>query len=209
MCAMKSVMLIGDSIRLGYQSAVKNALAGEFEVWGMEDNCRFAKYTLNELGRMFEGFSKDSAVAVDNALLMPGAKASGDVVYPDIIHFNCGLWDTSIVCEEDGPFTPVSEYMDYMAKILRELRKVTDKVIFATTTPVKPQNPNKKNEIITEYNRHIVEFMEREGVMINDLNALVTDNIDEFISADNIHLSEAGKTACAAQIADCIRKINE
>lgn len=205
---MKKVMLIGDSIRLGYQDDLTRELSGEFDVWGTTDNCRFAKYTLNELGRMFEGFSANSDKKTDNALLMPGASASGGITYPDIIHWNCGLWDTSIVCEEDGPFTPIPEYISYMSKILRELRKVTDKVIFATTTPVKPQNPNQKNEIITEYNKAITEFMEKEGVMINDLNKLVSENIDEYISADNIHLSECGKKACAAQIAECIRKIN-
>ena len=206
---MKKVLLTGDSIRLGYQADVIRELDGEFYVWGTEDNCRFAKYTLNELGRMFEGFSKNSTEKVDNALLMPGAKASGDITYPDIIHWNNGLWDTSIVCEEDGAFTPIPEYIDYMAKILRELRKVTDKIIFATTTPVKPENPNQKNDIITEYNKHIVEFMKKEGVVINDLNALVTSDIDRYISGDNIHLSAEGKAACAKQIAEYIRRIAE
>lgn len=206
---MKKVLLTGDSIRLGYQADVIRELDGEFYVWGTEDNCRFAKYTLNELGRMFEGFSKNSTEKVDNALLMPGAKASGDITYPDIIHWNNGLWDTSIVCEEDGAFTPIPEYIDYMAKILRELRKVTDKIIFATTTPVKPENPNQKNDIITEYNKHIVEFMKKEGVVINDLNALVTSDIDRYISGDNIHLSDEGKAACAKQIAEYIRRIAE
>lgn len=206
---MKKVLLTGDSIRLGYQADVIRELDGEFYVWGTEDNCRFAKYTLNELGRMFEGFSKNSTEKVDNALLMPGAKASGDITYPDIIHWNNGLWDTSIVCEEDGAFTPIPEYIDYMAKILRELRKVTDKIIFATTTPVKPENPNQKNDIITEYNKHIVEFMKKEGVVINDLNALVTSDIDRYISGDNIHLSAEGKAACAKQIAEYIRRVAE
>ncbi|MDD6736163.1 MAG: SGNH/GDSL hydrolase family protein [Clostridiales bacterium] len=204
---MKKVMLIGDSIRLGYQQDVIKELEGEFYVWGTGDNCRFAKYTLNELGRMFEGFSKDSTPEIDNSLLMPTAELKGDIVYPDIIHWNNGLWDTSIVCEEDGAFTPIPEYISYMSKILRELRKVTDKIIFATTTRVKPDNPNQRNEIIAEYNKYIVDFMNKEGVAVNDLNALVSSDIDRFISADNIHLSEDGKAACAKQIAQYVRKI--
>lgn len=204
---MKKVLLIGDSIRLGYQPNVISELEGEFYVWGNDENNRFAKYTLNELGRIFNAFSKNNTEKVDAALLTPTAELNKDIVYPDIIHWNNGLWDTSIVCPEDGPFTPIPEYIDYMAKILRELRKVTGKIIFATTTPVKPENPNQKNEIITEYNKHIVDFMNKEGVVINDLNALVSENTDEYISADNIHLSEAGKDACAKQIAKYIRDI--
>ena len=45
---MKKVMLLGDSIRLSYQPAVQQKLAGAAEVWGPADNCRFAKYTLWE-----------------------------------------------------------------------------------------------------------------------------------------------------------------
>ena len=202
---MKKVMLIGDSIRLGYQKNVEKEFKGEFEVWGSEDNCRFAKYTLNELGRMFAAFS-DNLNECDNAHLMPGSRIEKDIVYPDVIHWNNGLWDTSIVCEEDGPFTPIPEYIDYMSKILRELRKITDKVIFATTTPVRPDNPNQKNDIITEYNKSIVEFMKKEGVTVNDLNKLVSENIDEYICNDNIHLSEKGKEECAKQIAKYIRE---
>lgn len=205
---MKKVLLIGDSIRLGYEPAVKEALSGEYDVWGPEENCRFAKYTLNELGRIFEAFSNGTAKECDEALLQPTNTADGDIIYPDIIHWNNGLWDTSIVCEEDGAFTPIDEYISYMAKILRELRKVTDKVIFATTTPVKPINPNQKNEIITEYNKRIIEFMKNEGVMINDLGARVSEDKDRFISGDNIHLSEDGKKMCADAIAECVRKID-
>ncbi len=204
---MKKVMLIGDSIRLNYQSAVQKELEGEFDVWGIEENSRFAKYTLNELGRMFEAFSKRETVKVDGGSLTPTADVSADVVYPDIIHWNNGLWDTAIVCEEDGAFTPVDEYISYMSKILRELRKVTDKVIFATTTPVKPQNPNQKNDIISEYNKAIVEFMTKEGVVINDLNAVVNQDVDKYLAPDNIHLSDAGKEVCAKAIAEHIRRI--
>lgn len=181
---MKKVMLIGDSIRLGYQEQVAKNLEGIAEVWGSEDNCRFAKYTLNELGRMFEACGK-----------------------PDVIHWNNGLWDTSIVYPEDGSFTSVDEYLRDMSRILRELRKVTDKIIFATTTPVKPQNPNQKNEIITEYNKQIKMMMEKENVIINDLNALVSSHIDQYICEDHIHLNEAGKIVCGRRVADEILKI--
>lgn len=205
---MKQVMLIGDSIRLGYQANVENELKGQYEVWGPKENCRFAKYTLNELERIFEAFSENENQKCDEALLMPTASKNNNLIYPDIIHWNNGLWDTAIVCEEDGAFTPVEEYISYISKILRELRKITDKVIFATTTPVKPDNPNQKNDIITEYNKRVLEFMEAENVVINDLGSLVSEKIDEYICEDNIHLSEKGKDICGKAVAECIRKID-
>ncbi len=204
---MKSVLLLGDSIRIGYQPDLQKELEGEFDVWGHPENGRFAKYTLNELGRILGDFSKRETVQYNQGLLTPNAEVSGDIVYPDVIHWNNGLWDTSIVCEEDGPFTPIDEYISYMSKVLRELRKITDKIIFASTTPVKPENPNQKNEIIAEYNKHILAFMEKEGVVVNDLNAIVSENVDEYLAADNIHLSPEGREACAKAAAECIREI--
>ena len=203
---MKKVMLIGDSIRQGYQADVQEILKNEYEVWGSPDNCRFAKYTLNELGRMFKGFSANiTEKQAGNGLIAPTEALSGDIIYPDIIHWNNGLWDTSIVCEEDGAFTPIDEYISYMSKILRELRKITDKIIFATSTPVKPDNPNQKPEIIKEYNKAVTEFMKKENVVINDLYSLVNANIDAYIGPDNIHLSAEGKLACAKEVAKYIR----
>ena len=183
---MKKVMLIGDSIRLGYQSVVEKELAGEFEVWGSSDNCRFAKYTLNELERMLAACGK-----------------------PDVIHWNNGLWDTAVVYKEDGAFTPIDEYIGYMSKILRELRKVSDKIVFATITPVKPGSLNQDNEIIAEYNRRIKEYMRAENVLVNDLNALVSQDVTQYICEDCIHLSDMGKAVCGKAVADYIREVSK
>lgn len=43
---MKKILLIGDSIQQLYLPHVIQKLDGIAEVWGPEDNCRFAKYTL-------------------------------------------------------------------------------------------------------------------------------------------------------------------
>lgn len=204
---MKSVMLIGDSIRLNYQPVVENELSGEYNVWAPTENCRFAKYTLVELQRYKVAFSKEETEKIDQAKLTPTIDKTENLVYPDIIHWNNGLWDTGITYEEDGPLTPIDEYIRDMSIILRELRKMTDKVIFATITPVKP-GTHQDNDIIQEYNRRIIEFMKSENVVINDLGALVSENIDEYISEDKIHLSEKGKEACGKAVAEFIRKID-
>ena len=46
---MKKIVLIGDSIRMGYDKYVKEALAGTAEVYYPDDNCRFANYVLRYL----------------------------------------------------------------------------------------------------------------------------------------------------------------
>ncbi len=41
---MKKLILLGDSIRMGYAAYVKEKLAGAAEVLFPEENCRFAQY---------------------------------------------------------------------------------------------------------------------------------------------------------------------
>ena len=43
---MKKIVLIGDSIRMGYDKYVKEALDGVADVYYPGENCRFAQYTL-------------------------------------------------------------------------------------------------------------------------------------------------------------------
>ena len=204
---MKTVMLIGDSIRLNYQSVVEEELREEYSVWAPAENCRFAKYTLVELPRYKAAFSQAEFEKEDQAKITPTIGEIENLKCPDIIHWNNGLWDTGITYEEDGPLTPIEEYIRDMSIILRELRKMTDKVIFATITPVK-SGTHQDNDIIQEYNRRIIEFMKSENVVINDLGALVSENIDEYISEDKIHLSEKGKEACGKAVAKYIREID-
>lgn len=173
-----AVVLLGDSIRLAYQPVVTLLLQGFADIWGPEENCRFAKHTARQLPSWFA--------------------AAGQA---DLIHWNNGLWDTSILYPEDGPFTPLDEYLRYLAIILRELRKRCPKIIFATSTPVVEPHASQKNSLIEEYNQAAVDFMRKQGVMINDLYAFVYPRQQDFICDDRCHPTELGK-----KVAEIIRE---
>ncbi len=184
---MKKVLLIGDSIRqIGYGKIVPELLGSEYTVWQSEENNRFAKFTLYHLPDYFKH--------------MPD---------PDIVHWNNGLWDSCVKYVEDGPFTPIDEYVEDMLKILRELKKRTPNVIFAKTTHTRSGfnfngiNPDRRG-VVDRYNAAIVPLLEKEGVLINDLNTLI-DNDDSLICDDNIHLSQKGIEICGAQVARYIK----
>ena len=180
---MKKVVLLGDSIRLiGYGTPVAQRLSGEFEVWQPDDNCRFAKYTLRGMWDWQEN--------------MRGA---------DIIHWNNGLWD---VCHlfADGEFTPIDEYVATMLRIARILKERASTVIFATTTPVRPENPHNKNEIISAYNEALVPKLKEMGVVINDLYTPLSRDVYKYVCDDTIHLSECGISVAADMVEDIIRK---
>ena len=182
---MIKVTLLGDSIRMvGYGQMVPTLLGENFDVFQPDENCRFAKYTLRGL--------------FDWEKQMSGTK---------IVHWNNGLWD---ICNlfGDGLFTSESEYIENMLRIANILLAKYDKVIFATTTPVTPQNPYNKNSDIEKYNARIVPLLKEKGIIINDLYQLVSSDIDQYIRKDdNIHLTDAGIKVCAEQVADIIKKV--
>jgi len=76
----------------------------------------------------------------------------------------------------------------------------------ATTTPVKPANPHDSTERIAKFNAALVPELEKMGVAINDLFTLVAADIEQYIAADNLHLSEAGIDLCADAVVKAIKK---
>ena len=180
----KKIVLLGDSIRLGYGQIVPSLLGDDYEVWQSPDNCRFAKYTLRMLF--------DEAANIQNA---------------DVIHWNNGLWD----CTElfgDGTFTSEEEYLENMLRIARLLKKITPNVIFATTTPTHPEYPYTHNDKVIRFNEILVPKLKEMGIAINDLFSLVFPNIEQYISDDQIHPNETGFTACAEQVVKAIKQFD-
>lgn len=180
---MKKVLLLGDSIRLSYQALVGEKLSDRAEVVGPEDNCRFTKYTLWYVNLWVEEFGK-----------------------PDIIHWNNGLWDVYRHNIHVGIFTPLEEYLCELKRILTELRKVDTQIIWASTTPVSPNNQFCRNSDIDIYNKAAEEFMKSEDIEINDLSSRIKEDMQLFICEDYIHLTDQGKEVCAEAVTAAINK---
>lgn len=176
------VTLLGDSIRqMGYGLKVPELLGNDFKVYQPVENCRFAKYTLQAI-RTWQN----------------------DMEGSDIIHWNNGIWDVGNNWG-DGPLTPIDEYVRDMVRIAKVLKTKAKKVIFATTTAVRYDNPDTDNERIKAYNDAVVPELEKLGILINDLHSLVFENINEYIREDDkVHLTDAGIDACAKQVAKII-----
>ena len=181
----KKVVLLGDSIRLGYGQYVPELLGEDYEVWQSPDNCRFAKYTLRMLF--------DDRANMENA---------------DVIHWNNGLWDATELFG-DGTLSTETEYVENMLRIARILKGITPNVIFATTTPTHPDYFYTRNDKIDRFNEIIVPKLQEMGIAINDLNGLIKPNIEQYLSADMIHPNETGFKACAEQVTKAIKQFNE
>ena len=178
----RKVALLGDSIRLfGYGRYVPALLKKEATVFQPKENCKFAKNTLRML------FDKKEELS--------GCK---------VIHFNCGQWDVSDVVGDGILFSTDEEYVENILRIAKALLKITPKVIFATTTPVHPAHPNNRNEDIDRFNALVVPKLTALGVRINDLHALVAEDVAGNICEDHIHLTDLGAKRCAEQVARVI-----
>ena len=185
---MKNILLIGDSIRQGYDKSVKKTLEGKANVYFPEENCRFASYVLRYLHE-YKSIIKDGKV--------------------DIIHWNAGLWDSLRLFGEE-PHTPIDVYAYYIERICKRIIKIFPdaKVIFATSTRVQSEKMDKDfkryNEEIEDYNRVAVEIVKKYGFDIDDLYA-VSASLDEDSHSDPVHYyTPKGTAVFTNKVLSCI-----
>ena len=189
---MKKVLLLGDSIRMGYDDYVKEELK-ECEVfYEPEDNGRFITYEIwmfNNLNSRFGPF--------------------------DVVHFNAGYWDMNREGPNGEPETPLEDYKHNLQRLIRLIRATKAIPVFATTIPIY-DNPikdgdyeptNYRNAWVLEYNQAALEVMEEEGVKVNDLYSLLLKEKRYCKCYDSLHLTEEGYQKCAKQVAQVVREI--
>ena len=168
---MKNIVLLGDSIRMGYDKYVKEALSDVANVYYPNDNCAFAVHTLRYA---HEWKSKGGW--------------PDDV---DLVHWNAGLWD-ALELFGDEPLTSLSYYGEAIARIERRLRMLFPKAkfVFATSTPVLEEKCTKDfrrhNATIEKYNAVALEALKNTGTVINDLYPLAKSLPDDYHS-DAVH----------------------
>ncbi len=150
--SLPEMLLIGDSIRIGYCGAVAEALRGKAEVKWPNGNCQSSQSILVSLARW-----------------------RGLVSSPKVVQFNCGHWDAAHWDGDESALTTVEEYGRNLRKIIRRIRRYWPeaKIVFATTTPMNPSGEQGRNarttESIMRYNEEAVNVARSEGVEVNDL----------------------------------------
>ncbi len=190
MTARPKVLLLGDSIRMSYQPLVTEMLKDTADVVGPDDNCGFTLWTLHSIERWL-----------------------GEAGAPDIVHWNNGIHDSGHNPERSPVQIPLQTYATTIEYLLQTLRAAGGKVIWATTTPVHPDRPFDtdqwawRNEEIDEYNAAALEIMNRYGVPVNDLHAVVAADPDTYLREDMLHLSDAGMQQCAEAVTDAVRSV--
>jgi acyl-CoA thioesterase-1 len=186
------VLLIGDSISMGYTLPTRELLKGVANVHRIPTNGSSSDVGLKNL---------DAWLATDGA----------DKKW-DVIHFNWGLHDLKHwkdgKLDPAGPqVNPVDQYEKNIREIVARLKKTGAKLIFATTTPVPEGTVGRVAKDENAYNEAALRVMKAEGVAIDDLHALVEAKAADKIQLPaNVHFSGPGYKVLAEQVAASIKK---
>jgi len=177
------VLLIGDSISMGYTIPVRTLLAGVANVHRIPANGGPTKSGVANLARWL---------------------GSGKW---DVIHFNHGIHDLRHMADGKRQVEP-ADYEANLRALVAKLKATGAKVIWATTTPIPdgPLTPPRTFGKVAEYNAIAARVMREEGVAIDDLNARITPRLADLQTPHDVHYKPEGYAFLAEQVAAEIRR---
>lgn len=169
------IVLVGDSIRMGYQPFVQQKVGSRAEVWGPAENCGHSLVHRESL----------AAWAIETK--------------PDVYHFNCGIHD--LVPIDSARRFALSGYVRNLKLIVKRLKGETRaRLIWATTTPmlvprdgVTPKSRCRLDRDVQRYNAAALAVMNDNAIEVNDLYQAIMDaGVEECLSDDKCHMAPKG-----------------
>lgn len=185
------VLLIGDSISIGYTVAVRDKLQGKANVLRAPTNC---------------GPTSRGVEALESWL------GTGKW---DVIHFNFGLHDI-VYYSADGKTrveptvagarhqVPSEQYEKNLRTIVERLKKTGATLIWCSTTPVPEGSGGRVADEAKDYNAIAAKIMQEEKIAINDLHAFALPKLKEIQLPKNVHFTPAGSAVLGEQVAQTI-----
>ncbi len=184
------VLLIGDSISIGYTIAVRKQLTGVANLHRIATN----------------GGPTTNGLANIDAWL-------GDKKW-DVIHFNWGLHDLKYQ-DDKGQLVkdpkqghqqvPVEAYEQNLRKLVARLKQTGAKLIWCSTTPVPDGAGGRIKGDELKYNAAAERVMKDAGIAIDDLYSFALPKLDKIQLPANVHFSPEGSAVLAEQVALSIR----
>ena len=178
------VLIIGDSISMGYTEPVRARLKGKAIVERIPAN----------------GGPTTRGLANIDKWLRDGQW--------DVIHFNWGIHDLRHMNGGRPQVGPV-DYQKNLRALVAKLRGTGAKLIWASITPI-PQPPLKPERTFgdeTEYNAIAAKVMEEHGIPINDLHGYMLPRFAEFQKPQDLHYLPEGYEFLADKVATAILKV--
>ncbi|TWU58194.1 SGNH/GDSL hydrolase family protein [Rubripirellula reticaptiva] len=190
--SLPNVLLIGDSISIGYMLDARKQLAGEANVWRPATNCGPTTTGLKSLDAWI-----------------------GDTKW-DVIHFNFGLHDLKYMgpqgknladpaAKTSAPQVSIDDYAENLRKIAKRLKATGATVIWRETTPVPEGARGRVPGDSKRYNEVAAKVMaEVGGIEIDPMYEIAVANANLQKKAD-VHYTPEGSAKLAEQVAKTVR----
>ena len=187
------ILLIGDSISIGYTVPVQAMMNGKANVHRAPTNCGPTTKGIKELDRWI------------------GKKPW------DIIHFNWGLHDLKYMgpqgqnladpkAADSHQQVPPAEYEKHLQALVTRLQKTGATLIWCHTTPVPPGCKGRVVGDSEKYNKIATKIMREKKIMINDLYGFCKPQLEQIQRPANVHFTPAGSRALGQQVARHLTK---
>ncbi|RMG33467.1 MAG: SGNH/GDSL hydrolase family protein [Planctomycetota bacterium] len=182
------VLIIGDSISIGYTVPLREALKGKANVHRIPVNGGPTTRGLQQIEQWL-----------------------GDGRW-DVIHFNWGLHDLKYIdqkgnlvdVEKGRQQVPLDEYEKNLRKLVERLKKTGAILIWRNTTPVPKGAKGRVPGDEIRYNAVAEKVMKDYGVIIEDAHGFVLPHLKEWQLPANVHFNAAGYKALADHAARTI-----
>ena len=183
--ALPRVLLIGDSISIGYTVPVRELLKGKANVHRPLTNCG---PTIKGVQDLEKWLGKDKW---------------------DVIHFNFGLHDLkymgpngeNLVSPDTGKQqVSIEDYETHLETIVRRLRKTKAALIWRNTTPVPPGAKGRVVGDSHRYNEVAARVMTKYGVPTHDMFGFVMPRMKEIMRPANVHFTPGGSKELAETV---------
>ena len=183
--AVPKILMLGDSISLGYREKVENKLSDKADIYFPNDNVKYSVNLLRYINEWAEQMKIGSNI--------------------DVVYFNVGLWDVLRI-SGDAPLVSLEEYAQNLRRIIERLKYLfcNAKIIFATTTTVDEAlmkySLSRYNVDIDRYNKMACQIMADMNVAVHDLNFVSKKELqDKYV--DFTHFTEEGYDILAEEVA--------
>ena len=188
--SLPRVLVIGDSISIGYTLPLRAELRGVANVHRPPVNCGDTWRGLKEI---------DTWLGEGNW---------------DLIHFNWGLHDLKYVDANGRLATPpdgaqvstLEQYESNLAKLVRRLKRTGAKLIWRPTTPVPYGAAGRIPDDLPKYNQAARRVIDHHDIAIDDMNAFIAAEGIPHVRPDNVHFSKESSARLAASTATVIRR---
>ena len=171
------VLLIGDSISIGYTLPVRELLKGRANLHRIPTNG----------GPTITGLEKLKSWLGDGKW--------------DVIHFNWGLHDLKFM-DSGKQQVPLADYEKNLRELVKQLKATGAKLIWCATTPVPDADmkPPRKNADVIAYNAVAKKIMTENGIAIDDLYAFALQKLSAIQRPANVHFTDEGSKVLAKQV---------